>query len=136
MRIAFILITILALSVEAQAVKLDLDNPNGIAALYSMGSGIAENRTFVVCTDGTGYHMEVQEFTNWEPFVVSPVPIAEVVEWTPWMLYTSDGRWFARHSVMAVWEEMGVELTAPAPPCFEPVESDKQSFGDMKQMFK
>jgi len=136
MRIVFILIAILALSVKAQAVKLDLDNPNGIAALYSMGSGIAENRTFVVCTDGTGYHMEVQEFTTWEPFVVSPVPIAEVVEWTPWMLYTTDGRWFARHSVAAVWEVMGVELTAPAPPCFEPVGSENQSFGDMKQMFK
>jgi len=52
MRIAFILLAIITLSVEAQAVKLDLDNPNGIAALYSVGSGIAEDQTFVVCTKG------------------------------------------------------------------------------------
>ena len=121
---------------SAAGMKLDLENPNGIAALYSVGSGIAEDRTFVVCTDGSGYHMEVQEFTNWQPFVVSPVSIQEIEDWTPWMLYTSDGRWYARHSINAAWEEMGVELTAAAPPCFEPIETEEQSIGDMKKMFR
>jgi len=111
---------------------LDLANPNGIAALYVVGSGIAEDQTFVVCTDGRGYYTEITEANTWVLSQVAPVPLSEVVDWTPWILYTTDGRWFARSSVPDAWEEMGVDMATPPPPCFAPVGTGNRSLGAIK----
>jgi hypothetical protein len=120
----------------ALGVPLDLDNPQGIAALYSVGGGPGEDHSFVVCTDGTGYRLEVQANATWTEFVASPVPLGEVVDWTPWLLCTTDNRWFARSDVRSPWEEFGVDLDIPAPECLQPVGVRGKGLGALKEVFK
>ena len=120
----------------ASAIPLDLDNPNGIAVLYSTGGAIGEDQTYVVCVDGTGYRLRIEETTDWVPFNPSPVPLSDVMNWTPWMLYTNDGRWFARGSSTDPWEEFGVDIQIPIPPCYQAVANEKQSLGSLKSNFR
>lgn len=132
----FLGMTTLMVAASAGAVQLDLDNPNGIAALYVSATGVQEDQTFVVCTDGTGYHLEIQEASVWIPFVVSPVPLADLIDWTPWIIYTADGRWFARGAVGDVWEEMGIDMATTPPPCYQQVGTELRSLGDIKQLYR
>ena len=120
----------------AAAITLDLDNPNGIAALYVIDSqGVGQ--TYIVCTNGSGYWLENRYMAQWQPFTPSPIPLAEVADWTPRTLYTTDGRWFFRSSVPNVWEQSGVgNGTPPLPPCFVPVGTAGRSLGGVKSQFR
>lgn len=108
MRILLLSAALLIAASDAAAVTIDLDNPNGIAALY-----VSEPYTnaFVVCTDGTGFRWSVgsRENGRWDPFQPSPVPLSEVADWTPLVLYTFDGRWYGRADPTEVWLQMGVD---------------------------
>jgi hypothetical protein len=134
--LAAIILALVASS--AAAMKLDLNNPNGIAALYvtSDNGGISCALNYVVCTNGTGYMVPNHESGAWVAFNPSPVPLAEVVEWTPWTLYTTDGRWFVRTSAPDAWEQMGVDTGIPTPPCFVPVKTDQAPMGKVKALFR
>lgn len=136
MRILLVSIALFIVASEATAMSLDLDNPNGIAALYVTDSqGIGQ--TYIVCTNGLGYWLENRYMAEWQPFTPSPIPLAEVADWTPWTLYTADGRWFFRSSVPGTWEQSGVVTGCPLPPpCFAPVGTAGKSLGDVKTSFR
>lgn len=136
MRFSLVAMLVLLLPSFGFAISLDLDNPNGIAALYSVSSAVDEGQTFVVCSDGTGYHLEIQETASWLPFTASPVPLSEVMDWTPWMLYTTDGRWYARSGVSQPWEQFGVDIQIAPPPCYSPVGASTESAGSLKAKFR
>ena len=111
MRKCFAAIVMAMVASSAAAVPLDLGNANGIAALYVLPpwpqqAGQMRERVFVVCSDGRGYRAGlVGSLWGWaDDFIPSPVPLAEVADWTPWILYTTDGRWFKRDDALGAWE--------------------------------
>jgi hypothetical protein len=136
MRIRLLLVLLFIAVSNAAAVTLDLNNPNGIAALYVIDSqGVGQ--TYVVCTNGTGYWLPHNFMAEWRPFTPSPVPLGDVADWTPWTLYTTDGRWFFRSSIPDAWEQSGVGNGTPlSPPCFAPVGMSGKSLGDVKSLFR
>ena len=136
MRILLLVNLLILAAAPAMGMKLDLDNPNGIAAMFPSSEGRDEDITFIVATDGSGYYGEVQEYGTWFTFNPSPVPLEEVVDWTPWILYTVDGRWFARGDATGVWEEMGVDMEMPTPPCFQPVANETTPLGGVKGLYR
>lgn len=117
------------------AMPLDLDNPNGIAAMWSGGEG-SSLQVLVVCTDGTG---QLGSSGNWVPTSAAPVPLSQVADWTPLVCYTTDGRWFQRGSLgpNSRWELMdGQHATLTPPPCFTPVGAAGKSMGSVKSLFR
>jgi hypothetical protein len=135
MKIIIISILIVGLASSSFAIQLELDNPNGIAALWVQGQFWNMDMIYIVCTDGSGYACYTAGCTEWQSFKPSPVPLSEVAEWTPWIVFTHDGRWFRRDGAGAY--EPWIELqTPPLPPCFEPVPSSNKSSGAIKSMFR
>jgi hypothetical protein len=134
--LAAIIVALVASS--AAAVPLDLDNPNGIAALYTTGTSNQFSMVYVVCTDGSAY-FGAGGSSTWQTFIPAPVPLSQVVDWTPWMLYTTDGRWFMEGapSPNSSWELMdGTHGTYMPPPCFGPVKTDQAPMGKVKALFR
>lgn len=135
MRTLLFSVALCAVASSAAAVPLDLDNPNGVAALYLAESTVA----FVVCTDGTGFRCSVgsRENGRWDAIQPSPVPLSEVADWTPLVLYTFDGRWFGRADPTEVWLQMGVDTgIASAPPCSRAIPLQGHSLGGVKGLFR
>jgi hypothetical protein len=120
------------------AVPLDLNNPQGVAAVYTATSdGTTAGGYYLVCTDGNGYCF-VGGTPQWAPFVASPVPLAEVADWTPWFMHTTDGRWFIRSRPSIPWQQLGVDGfgNPPVPPCAGPVKTDQAPMGKVKALFR
>lgn len=139
MRIQILSVALCIVASNAAAVSLDLTSANGIAALYAVSGSDPESigRIFVVCTSGSGYMMPNHASGGWASFDPSPVPLAEVADWTPWMLYTTDGRWFVRYSTLGPWNQMGVDSELPPPPpCFTPIGAAGKTMGDVKSLFR
>lgn len=126
---------LLSIAGTAGAVQLDLDNPNGIAAMWSWGegSGIV---VYVVCTDGSGFR---GTGGTWQPSTAAPVPLAEIADWTPMVCYTTDGRWYQRGSVGpdSRWELMdGTKATLVPPPCYSPVGTQVAPMWKVKGLYR
>jgi hypothetical protein len=127
---------------SALAVPLNLNNPNGIAAIYtSSENSISAGAYFIVCTDGNGYYCDSGLCgQGWVPFIAAPVPLAQVSDWTPWLLTTFDGRWFIRSAVAdhIQWQQLGVDGfgNPPVPPCAGPVKTDQAPMGKVKALFR
>ena len=136
MRICLVLIVIVASS-TASAITLDLDNPSGIAAMYVVGDMSSFTATIIVCTDGSGWKCTGEICNTWTPLSAAPVPLAQVADWTPWVVYTTDGKWFIRSAPddQIRWEQMGVDPGNP-PPCFGAVGSTGTSLGKVKSLFR
>jgi hypothetical protein len=122
---------------SAGAVTLDLDNPQGVAAIYTATNGISASGYYLVCTDGNGYRFEGAP-VEWVSFVASPVPLSEVADWTPWFMHTTDGRFFIRSRVDVTWQQLGVDGfgNPPVPPCSAAVGTTEKSLGDVKSLFR
>lgn len=124
----------------ATAMPLDLDNPNGIAAIFVVPNGTSLGWTFVVCTNGTGYFYGSYPESQWSEFLPAPVPLADVADWTPWVLYTKTGAWWYRRSTIAQdlpWIQMGTsEMAPPVPPCFMPLKAEQAPMGKVKALFR
>lgn len=106
---------------------VDPDNPYGIAAVH--------DGPHYLCTDGHVYffrHLEPP--FGWTPYpdYDVPIPVSEIAEWLFRSFTTHDGRYFTMTS--NGWAEMGLD-TEPIP-CIPPVQSDSQSMGDVKSMFR
>lgn len=125
---------------SAGAVTLDLNSPDGIAALYVVGDGPALDTAYFVCVNGDGYTWELGTAGGaWSTFNPSPVPLAEVADWTPWIVRTTDGRIFLRGATAdhVSWEQMGVHAgIPPLPPCFVPVGAEVEALGKVKSLYR
>lgn len=135
MRILLLSAALFVTASISSAVPLDLDNPNGVAAMWSGGEG-SSLQVFVVCTDGTGM---LGSSGAWVPTSPAPVPLSQVADWTPLVCYTTDGRWFQRGSLGpdSRWELMdGTNGTLVPPPCFVPVGTAGKSMGGVKSLFR
>ena len=135
---------ILLVAASASGIPLDLTNPNGIAAVYVQGNLNSAAFTFIVCTDGRVYFWG-PGMSSWTPTTAAPVPVAEVVDWTPWSIKTRSGQWFWRPDVLGgadrPWVEISASTTRPAyyPPffsCYDPTRAEPGSLGSLKSQFR
>lgn len=126
---------LVVLGKPTEAVQLDLDNPNGIAAMWSWGHGSGLT-VYVVCTDGSGYY---GSGGTWQPSTPAPVPLAEIADWTPLVCYTHDGRWYQRGDAGpgSRWELMdGSNATLVPPPCYQTVSTQSAQMGTVKGIYR
>lgn len=88
--------------------QLDADNTYGIAAQWATSAdGIGVSAVLVVNADGSGQVNEKLNDGDWTPFDALPPEYAlgDVIDWTPWSCFTSDGVWWTRTSYTDPWEE-------------------------------
>ena len=120
----------------AVAMPLDLDNPSGIVAIYAGGDEGNARGIYVVCIDGTGNWTAGGQ--TWMAFTPSPVPLSEIADWTPWVIRTTDGRWFWRldttNDQVAPWEQAGVDTLTPS--CNSPIKTDQAPLGKVKSLYR
>jgi hypothetical protein len=87
--------------------KPDLTNEQGIAALFVATQGRSHTMNYMLCTDGTGLHVENHSAAGaWRSFTALPagIDIAEVAFWTPLTMYTVGGVWYLRGDALDAWE--------------------------------
>lgn len=105
----------------------DKENAMGIAALFVVPAGSKDHgMNYILDTDGNGLMAKNFSGQEWVAFDALPtetvttlngetneyesvrtltVPLADVVDWTPWTLITVDGTWWYRSSVEGDWEQ-------------------------------
>lgn len=105
---------------------LDTDSTYEIAGVFvAPANGVELGMIYVIAIDGTGSMNTGMAGAQWVPFDALPmtettelnegtgeyettreltVAIADVVEWTPWTVYTSDGDWYFRSNTTAPWQ--------------------------------
>lgn len=105
----------------------DTDNAYGIAAMFVAGDGhYAHGMNYVLYTDGTGEMGRNKAGEDWKPWDALPthdvttlnegtgeyetvrtlsVDIGDVVEWSPWTIYMSNGDWWYRSNTNCAWEK-------------------------------
>jgi hypothetical protein len=138
MRSLLVFVLMCCVAAAAAAVPLDLNNADGIAAMFVIGHNSQLGGVYVVCTDGAGYYFQGGG-TTWQTFTASPVPLSQVADWTPFMLYTTDGRWFFQYAAdqnNSHWQQMGTAGQPEAPPCSAPVRNSLESLGGVKSQFR
>lgn len=108
----------------------DKENAMGIAALFVVPAGAgAHGMNYILDTDGAGLMAKNFSGQEWQAFDALPtetvttlnegtgeyesvrtitVPLADVVDWTPWTLITVDGAWYYRSDVTGAWETAAV----------------------------
>jgi len=121
------LIGLLTLPAFTLAVPVDSDAPDGVAAIIWAGDN--NGRICILGTDGTAWCTE-----DGNPIAFShsvnhnvPVDLSDIADWEYYYLRTNDG---------VVWAQYGGWHTIDLPPIAPPVQSDQQSLGSLKQMFR
>ena len=138
----FAVIMIPAISLS---VPVDPDNPNGFAASYvwSESGGL---HMIVLCTSGnivrlqrggmnTEYVWQLPD-SHWPQDV--PVPVSDILDWTPLSLTTHSGQLFMfSKDVDFQWHLVGADNHFPLLPCVPgPVESGEETWGGVKSQFR
>jgi hypothetical protein len=130
-RVAVLLVLIGSLTGSALAWPVDPNAENGIAVLYSGGGS-----TYVaLCTDGEIYTTNsglTWVLTSPEQWPRPPIPVADILDWTPRLLIDRDGAiWAFQWDGVGQWIQGGT-----LPSCSEVVRAEQESLGSVKQMFR
>lgn len=118
-------ILILAYAAVALAVPVEPAAENGVAAMMPNWNA---NMT-VLCTTGDVF-MYNYNTGAWDPtYYNSPVPVSEIADWQITALRTHSGDLWTMDNYNAPW-------VLVAPPCEGPIQSESETLGSIKQMFR
>lgn len=128
---------------SAWAAPVDPGNPNGIVAVV----GATEWPT-ILCADGAPYIMQIGVQSGvvvrvyWEPLNPSesgpvPVPIEQILDWTPRLLQTRGGEIYVYDGNNRAWYNVSPGAAVELAPCAgEPVTQGSGAFGLLKVLFR
>lgn len=125
-------ILMLAWALAASAVPVDPNAPDGIAARFVGGDVV-----YVLCTSGEVHWHSLAPNPSWrllDPYPAeSPVPLSEIADWGVRSLVTFSG------NIWVAYQYSGNPpqwyLLEPVD-CQGPVNSESESMGDVKSMFR
>jgi hypothetical protein len=128
MKLATLVLVLLGLLVgPALSVPVDPNAEDGVAAFFAYEDDVNRQRLWVLRTNGDCWRYDIE--AGWVNMVemVPPVQMAEVEDWYPFYLRSSDGTiWkFYDHA----WQVLGT-------PPWTPIQSSPQSLGGVKEMFR
>lgn len=127
----------------ALGVPVDPNNPNGIVAIV----GNAGWPT-ILCADGAPYIMQIAvesgrvDRVYWDSPSTNetgpvPVPIADILDWTPRLLQTRSGTIYVYDGNNEAWYDVSPGATVELAPCQElPIGISPTSLGALRSMFR
>lgn len=125
---------------------VDPDQESGVASQVFVMPGGGGVRLVVLATDGRIWYLErlpsggayeygwIGTEGGWPSAV--PVPVAEILDWTPWCLALRSGAVLVWNNVDLEWQTMGTPGQIAPLPGIVPVAPEVGSLGSVKSLFR
>lgn len=127
MKSMMLLVACLVIASAASAVPVNPSAPDGVAAVW-----LNDAWAWILCTDGQVYRMHSvdQQWTLMEDHL--PVVVASIADWSPYFILSTSGDLWRGESALnnEDW------TLAPTIPCIGAVQSQGNSLGAFKSLFR
>jgi hypothetical protein len=123
-----LVLVLVSSSVTALCARVDPNSTTGIAASVIDGANV-----FILCTSGEVWVCGSDDWAQNSLYPpTTPIPVAEIVDWTPMLFLAVDG---------TVWRfnwdgDSNYWTQSPPPPCGDVVNTNGVRSGDFKAMFR